>query len=110
MMSPHIYRLLAHQRHRDLLLEADSYRLAREAIASRPTSPARSNRRAARIPRSELWPQPDTMELPGRPLQHDGAALEPTSSTRPPGRGRTWWSAGDSNPRPRGCEPRALTS
>src|SRR5581483_768226 len=21
-----------------------------------------------------------------------------------------WWSAGDSNPRPRGCEPRALTS
>jgi hypothetical protein len=79
MMSPHIYRLLAHERHRDLLLEADSSRLAREAIASRPTWPARSNRRAARIPLSELWPQPrgDTVELPGRPLQHDGAALEP---------------------------------
>jgi hypothetical protein len=44
MMSPHIYRQLAHVRRRDLLLEADSSRLAREAGAARSVSPAGSTR------------------------------------------------------------------
>ena len=50
MMSPHIYRQLAHERHRDLLLEADSSRLACDVIAARHVSPAgspRPDRRAA---------------------------------------------------------------
>jgi hypothetical protein len=82
MMSPHIYRQLAQERHRDLLLEADSSRLAREAIDSRPVRPAGSthpDRRAVSDPRPAMWPQPrgDALELQGRPLSRGTAPEQP---------------------------------
>jgi hypothetical protein len=41
-MSPYISGLLAKEQHRDLLLEADSTRLARAAVESRAARTARS--------------------------------------------------------------------
>ena len=99
-MSPHISRLLAQERHRDLLREADSSRLARQAARARstsaaaPTHVARETGRASSTapagaahldrppagePSTAMWPQPcgDALELPGRPLRGDASSAQP---------------------------------
>ena len=96
MMSPHISSLLAQERHRDLLREADSSHLARHAARASSTSPAAPthlaretgpasstapagaahlDRPPAGDPSTATWPQPDgdALELPGRPFR-EGAA------------------------------------